>query len=178
MRFLGSWSALGWSGPATVAGFGAGFLLTQVLWLLLRPGAPVSQPIAFNHAKHIAAGLTCTNCHSGAQAEARAALPGIQVCLSCHEAAVTDSAEEAKIRRAAAAGEDLRWTKVTRVPAHVYFSHRRHVQAAQLSCAQCHGPVEKATVPPGRPFRVMTMDACLGCHQQKQVQTDCNDCHR
>jgi len=137
----------------------------------------VRQPIAFNHAKHVENGVSCTDCHSGVETQAKATLPAIDTCLNCHQTALTSSAEEAKIRSGAAAGKDLAWVQVTQLAPHVFFSHRRHVSVAHLACSECHGPVEKITTPPQRPWRVLNMDACIGCHRQHGVNADCNDCH-
>ena len=175
---------LGWLGTPVsprwpiVVGFGLFFFLCTLIFRGYDPDTSSAQPIAFNHAKHLENGMTCTDCHSGVQAQARATLPTLLTCLICHETALTKSAEEEKIRRLAAAGKDANWAQVTSVPMHVYFSHRRHVQLAQLECATCHGPMEKATAPPRRPFRMLAMDACIECHEQRGAGTDCNDCHR
>ena len=177
-------NALGWLLPIVsprwpvVAGFGVFFILGTFVFRGHNPDASSAQPIAFNHAKHVENGMTCTDCHAGAESQARATLPTLATCMSCHESALTPSVEEEKIRRLAAAGKELAWTQLTRMPAHVYFSHRRHVQLAKLECAMCHGPMEKATAPPRRPFGRLTMDACIECHEQRGARTDCNDCHR
>ena len=157
-------------------GFGTFFLAGVVVLFSYNPDR-AAQPIAFNHAKHIENGLTCTDCHVGAQAEQRATLPTISDCLTCHETALTKGSEEQKIRDLAAAGKELEWVQLTRMPAHVYFSHRRHVALAGMACADCHGLMEKAVRPPEKPFRRLTMDECIECHEQKKARTDCNDCH-
>jgi menaquinone reductase, multiheme cytochrome c subunit len=159
-----------------LAGFGVLALFQAVLYVRGNPDA--AQPIAFNHAKHVASGLGCTDCHTGAETRERATIPGIEVCMGCHATALSESAEEARLRSVAAAGEDLAWRQVTRVPAHVYFSHRRHVALAGLECSVCHGPMETLTAPPRAPFRVMSMDSCIECHRKSQVRAECNDCHR
>jgi predicted CXXCH cytochrome family protein len=162
----------------SLAGFGLFFVLGGFAFRGYRPAAASAQPLAYNHAKHIENGLSCTDCHAGAQTEARATLPDLALCLGCHETALGNSAEERKIRDAKAAGRPLAWIQLARVPPHVYFSHRRHVAMAKLACATCHGPMEKLTAPPTKPFREFTMDACIQCHQQNRARTDCNDCHR
>lgn len=177
MRFLGH-SGLFGAGHAAWIGFGAFFLLGNLVFSALRNGPPTVQPIVFNHSTHVGSGIACTDCHTGAESEARATLPAISTCLTCHESALTESAEEAKIRKTAAAGQGLHWMQLTRVPPHVYFSHRRHVQLAHLSCENCHGPMKDATAPPMRPFRQFTMSTCIDCHEQRGLKTDCNDCHR
>jgi hypothetical protein len=155
-----------------LAGFGLAALLQTTAFV---GGVPDGlQPIAFNHAKHVGAGLSCTDCHTGARAAERATLPELSDCMSCHENALTESAEEARLRKL----QELTWRPVTRTPAHVYFSHRRHTALGGLDCAVCHGAMEKLTAPPERPLRPITMDGCIGCHRQKQVRSDCNDCHR
>lgn len=177
MRLLGSLRALASPCWPMLAGFGLFFFLGAFIFHGRYAGTSTAQPIAFNHAKHLANGMACTDCHSGVQSQARAVLPTLTTCLTCHEAALTQSAAEQKIRLMAAARKELAWTQIMRVPAHVYFSHRRHVQLARLECATCHGPVEKATEPPRRPFRLMSMDTCVQCHKQRRANTDCNDCH-
>ncbi len=161
-----------------VAGFAVLFLAGSFFFSGHNSMAPGVQPIAFNHSKHLASGMSCTDCHVGAEAQAHATLPTLATCLTCHENALTESSEEKKLRAFAAAKTELAWNPLTRVPAHVYFSHRRHVQIAGLKCAECHGAMEKLTAPPQKLFRPLTMDNCLQCHQQKQARTDCNDCHR
>ena len=156
-------------------GFGLCFVLGTFVFVGDHPGPSGPQPIAFNHAKHIQNQMACTDCHTGAQNEVRATLPALETCLLCHQAALTASAEEAKIRVLAAAKKELAWIRLTRMPAHVYFSHRPH---AKVTSNTCHGPMDKATVPPPRPFLRLTMDACIQCHEQKRAGTDCNDCHR
>ena len=74
------------------------FFLVNVFFLNLGAGKAVRQPILFNHAKHIENGMSCTDCHVGAEEQAHATLPDLAVCLNCHESALGKSPEEAKIR--------------------------------------------------------------------------------
>src|SRR3990172_6600791 len=60
-------------------------LLAAIGSSLILPAASVSQPVAFNHAKHM--GLTCAGCHIGIQTTARAGLPAPAVCAKCHATA-------------------------------------------------------------------------------------------
>ncbi len=161
-----------------VAGFVTFFVLGSMIYIGVPSAAHApQQPIAFNHARHIQNGLSCTDCHSGVQTQAKATLPNLDTCMTCHQAALSSSAEEEKIRKIAAQNGELRWVQLTQVPPHVFFSHRRHVSVANLACAECHGPMDKATQPPLRPYRELTMNACIGCHQSHGVNADCNDCH-
>jgi hypothetical protein len=166
----------------TKLSFSSGFLLFFALGLLLfqwiLAGNPGEQPIEYNHAVHIESGLECTECHAGAQDQARATLPTLDTCLLCHSEPLTESPEEEKIVALAAAGQEAPWIQLTRVPGHVYFSHRRHVALGELECSQCHGPMETLTRPPERPFRALDMDDCMECHEQRSIRNDCNDCHR
>jgi len=161
-----------------IAGFGVFFGVGYFLFGWALSSSPPPQPLRFNHAAHITSGLTCVDCHAGARDAVRATLPTIDTCLMCHGEPMTDNPEEEKIRTAAAAGQELSWTQFSRVPPHVYFSHRRHVILGGLECIECHGPMDTLTEPPRRPFRPITMDSCLSCHQRRKLRNDCNDCHR
>ncbi len=177
-RLLGLFTALLASPGAPLAGFVlSALVVVPVFYGYEHFRSTVRQPIAFNHAKHIENGLQCTDCHAGVATEIHATLPGLDTCMNCHQAALTQSPEEAKIRALAAAGKDVAWQQLTQMPPHVFFSHRRHVTVAKLACDQCHGPVEKSTAPPPRALRTITMNTCLSCHQQKGVDADCDDCH-
>ena len=158
-------------------GFG---LFLGLGWLLgwLLPSNSPSQPIQFNHSVHLRNGMTCVDCHAGARDQEHATLPTLEICLACHEQALTTSSEEEKLRALSQAGEQLFWQRITRVPLHVYFSHRRHVTVADMVCAECHGQMEALTEPPRRPFRPMNMKACQECHERMKARNDCNDCHR
>ena len=158
-----------------------GFVIFFVLGTLVLVGYPdgsAHQPIEFNHAKHIESGLTCVDCHTGVESQARATLPDLDMCLLCHQIALTESAEEEKLRTMAEAGEALNWSPATGVPAHVYFSHRMHVSLAELECVTCHGPMEELTAPPKQPYYDLSMNTCIGCHEESDARTDCDDCHR
>jgi hypothetical protein len=173
---LGSLSLLGRTSHAA-GGFVLFFVVGAAGFVGLRHAAP-KQPIAFNHAKHVSNGVACTDCHAGVQTQAKATLPSVDVCMTCHQVALTDSAQEEKVRTVAAASQELNWVQLTQTPPNVFFSHRRHVAVAHLPCAECHGAMERATKPPDHAFRVFKMAACIGCHQQHRVNADCNDCHR
>lgn len=179
MKLISSLSIVHAAPYMALGGFAVFFVLGSATFLgLQQVRSAAKQPIAFNHAKHIENGLACADCHAGVETQPKATLPTIETCLSCHQAELTSSKEEAKIRSTAAAAQEPTWIQLTQVAPHVFFSHRRHVAVARLACADCHGPIEKSTTPPARPWRVMNMDACLSCHQQRRVSADCNDCHR
>ncbi len=144
-----------------------------VAWLLLLPSRPAAQPMAFSHARHQA--LTCAGCHRGVEAAAQATLPGPDVCAKCHATAPTgvDSELWNRLQRGA-----VNWVRVTRVPAHVMFSHQRHVTLAGLDCSSCHGDIGLRTQPPARAPIRLEMETCRACHTQERASDDCNACHR
>ena len=135
------------------------------------------QPIAYNHKKHIDAGLECANCHTGiAEGAVHARLPGIEICLNCH--ASDDNPKTKPIRDFAAENKPIPWKRVYRVPEHVYFSHRRHVAIAKLDCAVCHGDMTKKETPVTRQAVPIRMGRCIECHRRRKVTNDCLACHR
>ena len=150
-------------------------LATAVAWILVLPEAPVAQPIAFNHAKHRAAG--CIVCHSGVSEGARAGIPQGDLCLRCHAAAPARGVPAA-VWTDIAAGRKIAWRQVTEIPDHVRFSHRRHTGVAGLACASCHGDMQARTIPFDRAPIRLQMDTCLSCHTREGASEDCAGCHR
>ncbi len=150
-------------------------LLSGVGWITVLPSAPLGQPIAFSHAAH--AKTACATCHRGAASAAHAGIPQGDTCLKCHATAP-------RARGAADAwprivkGDPIRWVRVTRLPEHVMFSHRRHVTLARLECASCHGDVARQTTPVSRPAKRLEMKTCLSCHRRENASEDCAACHR
>lgn len=157
--------------PVSLASIVVGVALA---WMLLLPPAPLAQPLAFNHARHAA--LACVACHGGAETAAWAGIPAASVCVKCHAAApagVTGATWDALTR-----GQRPAWVRVTRVPDHTLFSHRRHVALARLECVSCHGDIGTRAAPPiANPVR-LNMDDCLSCHKREGASEDCAACHR
>ena len=149
-------------------------LLAAIGSSLILPAASVSQPVAFNHAKHM--GLTCAGCHIGIQTTARAGLPAPAVCAKCHATAPAAIPRSDWERLQAARGPV--WTPVTRLQSHVMFSHRRHVALARLECASCHADIGTRPTLPGRAPVRLTMSTCLNCHRTEGASEDCAGCHR
>jgi c(7)-type cytochrome triheme protein len=146
-------------------------------FILARRLTAVRQPIAYNHKKHIAAGLECAVCHEGiGEKRVHAQLPRTEVCMTCHGA--EDNPKTKAIRDYAAANREIPWQRVYRVPAHVYFSHERHVGIANLDCAVCHGNMAEKETPVTTQAVPIKMDRCIACHRQKGVASDCLACHR
>ena len=154
-----------------------GTVLVAVVLVACDRGAPVIQPIAFNHKAHMDSGLDCTMCHESVESSAVAGVPTNDTCMACHEGALTESPEEEKLLEYAARGEPVPWRRVYDVPDHVYFSHRRHVAVAGIECAECHGEVPSLVAPASRPLVEQRMDWCIGCHEAQGASTDCIHCH-
>lgn len=149
-------------------------LLAALGSALVLPAAPVSQSIPFNHAKH--ATLTCAGCHTGVETAQHAGLPSAATCARCHAAApaVVPAVDWDRLQKL---GAEF-WKPITRLPAHVMFSHRRHVSLGRLACESCHADIgRRASPPPRMPVR-LTMNTCLACHRAEGASEDCAGCHR
>ena len=148
-------------------------VVVAIAWVYVLPEAAVRQPLAFPHAKHQTIG--CAVCHRGALSEVRAGIPDVTACAKCH---TTAPAGTAAAWDAAVKNKTIAWVRVTHVPTHVMFSHRRHTTLGRLDCASCHGDMRSRQAPPGTsPVRI-TMTTCLSCHRQEGAAEDCAACHR
>ena len=131
------------------------------------------QPVPFDHLLHMQHRMDCGDCHPGSTASPRAGLPDRDRCMLCHQSIAT---ENPAVRQLAAlpAGSKIPWQRVYRVPDFVFFSHAEHA-TADLSCADCHGPVRERS-------KLMqevstNMVACMNCHAERQVSNECFLCH-
>jgi hypothetical protein len=150
-----------------------------VLVLLVMPRASVVQPVAFKHLKHTKdLGLQCAFCHPYVTTGRHAGLPDGETCAQCHRAPQGTSAETVRLAALITEGIPVRFTKLFRLPDHVYYSHRRHVGLGQVECPSCHGAIAETLRPPGRPLVRITMEVCLDCHRLKGQSLDCVACHR
>lgn len=142
-----------------------------------RPSIP--QPVAFDHRKHTEdLGLTCEFCHKYVRVGAHAGLPDVETCSVCHSVVQGTSEEAEKVTELIAEGNQLNFKKLFRMPSHVFYTHRRHVGIAELSCETCHGAIAETEHPPGRPLLNITMKFCLDCHREQGETLNCNACHR
>ncbi len=144
---------------------------------------PVVQPIAFNHLRHTQAEIDCSHCHDLVYDEERAGLPTVSACMQCHDLETTkDPATRAVIatlEQHERAGTQVPWVLLYELPQHVYFSHRRHTDSAEIECSTCHGDVGDRETPPPYPIeRTLDMDGCMDCHEEHDVEADCSRCHR
>ena len=159
------------------------------------------QPIAFSHALHAGENqIDCNYCHSSARHSKHSGIPSANVCMNCHMyvdgSEITDDAgnlkydgegspEIAKIY--AAIGWDsenreyiedyeqqpIKWVRIHNLPDLAYFNHSQHVNAAQLECKECHGPVE--TMEEVYQYSELTMGWCINCHRETEVQFNKNE---
>ncbi len=143
----------------------------------LRPTQHVTQPIQFNHQKHVqGVGLECSTCHEYFSTGNHSGLPTLALCKGCHAEALTSSPEEQKLLKLS---DPLpRFQKLFRLPDHTRYSHRRHVVSGGLACQTCHGAIASTTTPPPAPLVRITMATCTNCHAERGVKTDCTQCHR
>jgi menaquinone reductase, multiheme cytochrome c subunit len=140
--------------------------------------APVTQPLEFNHERHMKADMECISCHASVEDRPLATLPTIDKCMECHEEARGTNPEEPKVRAFAARGEEIPWVRVNRLPGHVYFSHAAHVTLGELKCEQCHGDVAAAAVAFATPNVHLDMEACMSCHDDTGANNGCLTCHK
>lgn len=161
--------------------------LLPVLLAALAPAAcadpAIAQPIPFNHRIHAANGIGCVDCHQGVLTGPRAGIPRVEVCMQCHEADITENPAAgphvALVRLHAKARTEIPWRRLHELPAHVYYSHRRHVAIARLDCSVCHDDIGQRTAPPAGPVaRTLRMESCMACHEARGVENDCARCHR
>ncbi len=138
--------------------------------------ALAKQPVLFPHNKHMALGLACVDCHSGADKRAAAGIPSVRKCMLCHEKIAVEKPEVRRVREYAARKIEIPWERVYGFPreALVRFRHAPHYRA-KIDCTTCHGEVGKATVT--EPVVKHNMGTCLTCHRQRRATEDCASCH-
>ncbi len=124
------------------------------------------ETIAYNHGKHVAAGIQCVYCHPGVMQGRVAGLPSTAKCMGCHSnLQVSDAAQEdiALLFDYWEQSKPLQWVKTFDQPDFVYYSHQPHI-AAGIACERCHGEVGEMA------YLEQTirhnMGFCLACHRQ------------
>ncbi len=162
-----------------VLAVGAGFV--ALVYGYVTRAEAVVQPIAFNHTVHLTdADLECLDCHTDAEHDRFAGIPGKGICLDCHDIDDEEGShpEKDKLFAFDELDQDIPWKRVAVAPPDVFFSHRRHVKAAGLDCLECHADQPELEAPPPTARLVMDMDDCIDCHEQEAASVDCNSCHR
>jgi hypothetical protein len=175
-RTTDPYSAKRWSSPTFTTAH-ASFLDAAKHFLSLKPKP--QQPIDFPHNIHHVneIGIECSECHAGVSRGARAGLPTIDFCMTCHES-IGDASDRRiqTLRDYANRREDIPWQRVYGFveESHVRFNHAPHVRAG-VDCAMCHGDLTQMTVAQ----RVVdhTMGFCINCHKQRGASNDCLTCH-
>ena len=138
--------------------------------------APSVQPIAYSHKQHIAMGLYCLDCHSGADTGAAATLPSVRKCMLCHAKIAAAKPEIKKLASFSASKREIPWQRVYGFPAEslVKFQHAPHARA-RIDCSVCHGDMTKAST--AELLVKHNMGTCLSCHRQNKAAEDCTACH-
>jgi hypothetical protein len=149
------------------------------IWIFLIGSAFLSasqQPIQYSHKQHIALGLKCLDCHSGADTSAAATIPSLNKCMLCHAKLAADKPEIRKLAAYAAKKQEVPWQRVYGFlpEALVKFQHAPHFRA-HVDCARCHGDMTQAAT--AEPLVKHTMGTCLTCHRQNKAPDDCVACH-
>ena len=162
------------------------FILGNIVYLEAKElgrqqGYSPDQPIKFSHKVHAGqAQIPCLYCHSTAMESKSAGIPGVNVCMNCHnvikKGAKTGETEIAKVIDAWNNKKPIEWIKVDNLPDHVFFSHAQHVNAGKRQCQECHGKVQEMD----RIVQVedLAMGWCLNCHRKTNVQFTENPFYR
>jgi hypothetical protein len=151
-----------------------------------------SIPLRFNHAAHLARGLSCPQCHPGALTGTQTAdrlLPSPQVCDRCHGSRHVEfgAVQPGPEPRGACAfchegydpSKPLAVARVVLPEPAIRVNHRAHA-ARNIGCRQCHGAVQQlalATVD-----QMPRMRGCLRCHDlpaasRGDAPSGCPTCH-
>ncbi len=156
------------SGAILVAAVAAAAVLLMSLWPG-RQSVALEQPLQFNHRVHVKK-EPCETCHRAFQGGPAAGNPTLAICMDCHTNPVSESPEEEKLRALEKGVGRLDWIRVTRIPAHVRFSHQRHVVVGKLPCENCHGEIANLTAPPRAPLVAINMSFCIDCHRSERFR--------
>jgi len=127
------------------------------------------QPIPFSHKRH--AGqfkIPCLYCHAAAETSAFAEVPGLEVCMNCHNLVLPESPWIKKVKEHYDAKMPIAWVKVHVLPDFVRFNHKRHISAG-VQCQTCHGPVE--TMEKVYQWAGLNMGWCIDCHRNDNYLT-------
>ncbi len=134
------------------------------------------QPVDFSHELHAGRlDISCLFCHRHAAESRVAGIPPVSLCMDCHRSMNLGGPEIDKLLAYWKSKEPIPWRRLQRSPDFIYFTHEMHLKSG-LSCADCHGRVERMRFTP----RAATneMGWCLTCHKQQGASTDCLTCHQ
>ena len=160
------------------------------------------QPLAFSHAAHAGAGMSCGDCHAFHADGRFSGIPTVARCAECHAAPIGETAEEKRlVDEFVTPGREIPWKVYSRQPDHVFFSHATHVKGGGLACEECHGPHGRGETLPAYESNRLSgysrsiwghslarfareswegkkMTDCSDCHRRRGVEEGCLDCHR
>ena len=72
-------------------------------------------------------------------------LPPTALCMDCHKTLATERPSIRTLADFAASGKPIPWVRVYQLPDYVFWSHAAHLKA-NVTCAECHGPVNERDV--------------------------------
>jgi len=133
-----------------------------------------TQPIPFSHRGHVAAGMSCDNCHQLSSDGKQMQIPSVTGCMACHQSVMEARPAIQKMTQLEKEGQQISWVRVYQLPEFVFFSHQKHIDA-KLACEVCHGMVRNQDVL--RQEKEISMVACINCHKLRKVSTSCGLCH-
>ena len=158
--------------PLFITGLCIALILVMVYSVYIAPviGAGPEQPIAFSHRVHNGVKqIQCEFCHSFVGRSTFPGIPPVEKCLYCHNYIIANHPEIKKEHAYYNSKTPTPWKKVTYIPEHVFFNHKRHIKK-DIACQECHGPVETMDRLKRTNFK---MGFCIECHREKKANVDC-----
>ena len=161
--------------PRQQAVIAAPLLVLALICAVVAAHAQPSQPIRYSHKVHVADnGIDCRFCHSSASKSTSAGIPSVEKCMICHRVIAVDHPEVQKVAQYWKEKKPIPWNRVTELPDHTYFPHKRMVNAG-VACLTCHPGIDKAEAAVQK--QEFTMGWCMDCHRKRGVSIDCWTCH-
>jgi len=161
--------------PRQQAAIAVSLLALALVCAAVAAHAQASQPIKYSHKVHVTDnGIDCRFCHSSAVKSTSAGIPSVEKCMICHRVIAVDQPEVKKIAQYWKEKKPIPWNRVTDLPDHTYFPHKRMVNAG-VPCLTCHPGIDKAEAAVQK--REFTMGWCMDCHRKRGVSIDCWTCH-
>jgi hypothetical protein len=140
------------------------------------PHPAPEQPLPYSHKQHLALGLDCKECHTSPEPGKAMTIPGTDKCMQCHVTIAKEKPAVQKLAEFANTKEEIPWVRVYQVLPGIEWSHRAHL-AAGVKCETCHGQVRQMERV-SEVTSVVTMYACLHCHELNHAKTVCDTCHK
>jgi hypothetical protein len=124
------------------------------------------QPIPFSHQHHVSElKIDCRYCHTQVETGAYAALPPVEICMTCHAQIWNMTPTLKLVRDSYDSNKPILWSKVTQIPHFAYFDHSIHVSKG-IGCFSCHGDV--STMPLTALAHPIQMQFCVDCHRHPE----------